>query len=230
MSDKDTTPETIVRQFELDLSLPEGFFQDLLHEDDWSFVIKLHALTEAAVTHVITQELGRQELADIITSLSTSNDRNGKIAFARALGCLSDADIRFIRELSGIRNRFAHDVRHAGKTLAQHVSSMSAHQFAQFQSAFGPGDGPVLLAGRSVSATDFVRHNPKLSIWIAGMYVLASAYQQKELSALARERAEKQQSHAVAILELFNQLSVLLDPTSPQDVVEDVGNLEKVER
>ncbi len=35
---------------EIDLHLPSGFVMRLLDEDDWSFVIKLHALFEAALT------------------------------------------------------------------------------------------------------------------------------------------------------------------------------------
>ena len=37
------------------LGLPEGFYNNLLNEDDWSFVIKLSALFEAAATHVLTE-------------------------------------------------------------------------------------------------------------------------------------------------------------------------------
>ncbi len=38
-----------LQELELDLGLPKGFCIKLLEEDDWSFVIKLHALLESAV-------------------------------------------------------------------------------------------------------------------------------------------------------------------------------------
>jgi len=37
--------------------LPDDFYNNLLKEDDWSFVIKLHSLIEASVTHLLTETL-----------------------------------------------------------------------------------------------------------------------------------------------------------------------------
>ena len=44
-----------LQELELDLGLPKGFCFKLLEEDDWSFVIKLHALLESAVSELITR-------------------------------------------------------------------------------------------------------------------------------------------------------------------------------
>jgi hypothetical protein len=42
----------IVEESEPLLGLEKGFFRKLLTEDDWSFVIKTHALIEAALTRL----------------------------------------------------------------------------------------------------------------------------------------------------------------------------------
>ncbi len=39
---------------EQNLNLPSGFLERLVEEDDWSFLIKSHAVVEAALTHLIT--------------------------------------------------------------------------------------------------------------------------------------------------------------------------------
>ena len=46
-----------ITQLERRLGLPEGFYERLVREDDWSFVIKLNALFEAACTHALANRL-----------------------------------------------------------------------------------------------------------------------------------------------------------------------------
>lgn len=53
-----------VEELVKELGLPEGFYAELLGEDDWSFIIKLHALMEAAVTGLIVAALGHFQCWD----------------------------------------------------------------------------------------------------------------------------------------------------------------------
>lgn len=48
---------TDIADFEKRLNLPLGLYEKLLKEDDWSFVIKLSALFEAACTHILSVRL-----------------------------------------------------------------------------------------------------------------------------------------------------------------------------
>jgi hypothetical protein len=52
----DKIPKNI-KDIERDLGLPIGFLVTLKEEDDWSFIIKLHALFEAAYSHLLSQTL-----------------------------------------------------------------------------------------------------------------------------------------------------------------------------
>jgi hypothetical protein len=52
-------------EFERALGIRKGFIGDLAHEDDWSFVIKSHALFEGALTHLLTTTLDRNELKEV---------------------------------------------------------------------------------------------------------------------------------------------------------------------
>jgi hypothetical protein len=49
---------TDVQALEKEFGLYPGFLEGLFKEDDWSFVIKSHAILEAAVAHVLTVSVG----------------------------------------------------------------------------------------------------------------------------------------------------------------------------
>ena len=54
-----------INELENDTGVKEGFFISLLKEDDWSFIIKIHALYEAAITSLILNKLGQPTLEKI---------------------------------------------------------------------------------------------------------------------------------------------------------------------
>src|SRR5208283_2682599 len=93
----------LLEPLETKLNLEKGFFFKITDEDDWSFIIKLHALIEAAVSHLLTDVLGREELSDVFAELEMSNKKRGKLAFVRALNLLDEDDRRFISKLSELR-------------------------------------------------------------------------------------------------------------------------------
>lgn len=62
-----------VAQFEHCLGLPNGFYGQLLKEEDWSFVVKLSALFEAACAHILMKRLHTPELEDEIAHLDYGN-------------------------------------------------------------------------------------------------------------------------------------------------------------
>jgi len=47
-----------IPKLEEDLSIQNGFFNNLLKEDDWSFIIKIHALFESSL-YIFTHKLYR---------------------------------------------------------------------------------------------------------------------------------------------------------------------------
>lgn len=52
------------------MGLPTGFCIALEKEpDDWTFVLKLHALFEAGLTHLIISQIGRAELLPAVARL-----------------------------------------------------------------------------------------------------------------------------------------------------------------
>lgn len=89
---------------------PKGTVTAFDKESDWTIVLKLHAFLESTLNKRITDEIGKPALAPVIAKLNTSGMETGKIAFASALGILSEKDIDFVMRLSRLRNELVHNV------------------------------------------------------------------------------------------------------------------------
>ena len=82
------TQETphLIQNIERGLELPDGFLIRLLNErDDWSFIIKTHALVESAVNHALIAKLRKREVSKVIARLDLSNESTGKLALVKSL-------------------------------------------------------------------------------------------------------------------------------------------------
>ncbi len=172
------------------LGLPKGFYHKLLKEDDWSFVVKTHALIEAAVTHLLSKttaisfrqfddlNLDEELLAQAFSRLELSDKRKGKVSFSKALGLLMDYQRSFIHSLSEIRNAFVHDVRNVNLTVSKYFQSLGPEKQHQFILSFEIGISDDLLTsfGETAQRDAIVRENPKLSIWLSGLVCLKEIY------------------------------------------------------
>jgi hypothetical protein len=127
-----------ILELEAKIGVRENFFKDLLGEDDWSFVIKLHALFEAACTHLLLFHFKEPELTDIFARLELSNKATGKIAFLGKLELLGKDNRRLVAALSEMRNSLVHDVRNAEFLLEKMVAGFDSTALKQFALAFSP--------------------------------------------------------------------------------------------
>jgi hypothetical protein len=155
------------------LGVEPGFFKSLDDEDesDWSFVIKVHALIEAAVSHLLTEHLRHPELNKLFSRLDMSNKATGKAAFVEALGLLEKSEKRFISSLSELRNDLVHDVRNVNFDLTSHIEKMNQKDQGIFLNNFN------LL---STEVTDDIRNlfrfDPRQAIWYSAMAFLCIVY------------------------------------------------------
>jgi hypothetical protein len=187
-----TIPDTVedsVRALETELGLSSGFLEGLRTEDDWSFIIKVHALVEAAVSHLLCSALGRDTLADVFSHLELSDKRRGKMAFAAALGLLEKPDRRFVSSLSELRNTLVHDVTNVRFSVSKHVADMDSSTFSAFVKGFDSFStgGLVAFEGRAVSPVEVFQREPKTAIWWSAMLTVAVIYQVKEIERLRKE-------------------------------------------
>jgi hypothetical protein len=166
--------------------LPADFFKRLLQEDDWSFVIKLHALLEAVCSDLLVHRLNEPGLINIIGRLELSNKTFGKMAFIKELELLSYEGRRFVASLSEWRNNFVHNVRNCSASLVEIVSKMDSKGLTKFAEDFSPQgmrsqrlDKMKLPGWQDVPpapTTDELRkratRDPKQYIWLGGYDLL----------------------------------------------------------
>jgi hypothetical protein len=163
----------IIPLLEERLGIRAGFFSSLDgdNENDWSFLIKLHAIVEAAVSHMLTDQLHRPELSDLFARLEISNKTTGKAAFIDALDLLGKSERRFMSSLSELRNMLVHDVRNVDFDLMQYLGGMTKEQQTTFLKNFN------LI---STEVTDDIRclfhHDPRQALWYSGMVFLGFVY------------------------------------------------------
>lgn len=163
------------------LGLKPDFFNSLIKEDDWSFILKLHALIEAAATHLLVEEFGKEELGNIFSKMELSEKNKGKIAFIKELNLLDDKYRQFIRKLSEIRNFFIHEIKNVELSIESYLKKLDPQQKTSFFKAITLNDeGNMEIRGISVPIKDFFEKNPKIGAWLAALDLLTEIYFKKE--------------------------------------------------
>ncbi|MFN7917391.1 MAG: hypothetical protein U0Q55_18745 [Vicinamibacterales bacterium] len=144
------------------LKLREDFLADLLlDKDDWSFVVKSHALLEAAVCALLVVHLRKHELDEV---LSEQVEMSARIEMTKALGLTTDADRKAMRALSNLRNRLVHNAKDTNFRFVEHFKNKDVRR--NFSDTFGHAwPDPVPGTDPSTSRSDYVIANPKLAIF-----------------------------------------------------------------
>lgn len=174
---------------EAELGLPKGFLLVLRNEDDWSFVIKSHALIEAAVSRLLSISAGDPRMASVFQRLELSDVSRGKLAFVSELELLDKPVRRFIRSLSELRNRLVHDIRNVSFTFDAHYASLDTNQrkrFREFCGYFVEYSDP---SRREQGMKNVVR-NLKFSIWWGITLLLADIELQSKKTKIKELEAE----------------------------------------
>jgi len=167
----------------VNLGLKKDFFNSLIKEDDWSFIIKLHSLFEAVCTNLIIFHFQEQSLVSVISHLELSNTRVGKIAFLEALGLLGKNQRKFIKALSELRNQLVHNVSNCSFDLKLFVSIMNDKEIKNFTETFSPHEVVTIDKNKKLALkkidefemkklTNRARRNPKLHIWVGAHNIL----------------------------------------------------------
>lgn len=163
----------LIPLLERKLGVEQGFFESLDREDetDWAFVIKVHALIEAAISHLLTESLNRPELNKLFSRLDMSNATTGKTAFAKALGLLDAPEHLFIRSLSEMRNKLVHDVRNVNFDLSSYVEEMNQKDQDAFLKKFN-----LLSTEITEDIRNLFRFDPRQALWYSAMSLLGIVY------------------------------------------------------
>lgn len=156
--------------------LPKGFIDSLINEDDWSLIIKSHALLESACADMLCHYFGKYELGDIFAHLDMSNKKCGKTAFISALKLLSKAERRFISELSELRNMLVHNASNVTFSLEKHFSSLTKEKQKSLHSALNLRLERISSKNEIIEGVNLLIKTPKAVIWSSLTQCLSSIY------------------------------------------------------
>jgi hypothetical protein len=177
-----------VDDFEERLGLPKGFYTHLLKEDDWSFVIKISALIEAACTHILSYKFRHPELEDNFSYLEQGNRKVGRVALLKKSDALYDDQAKVLFSLAELRNSLAHNVKNTHFNFDKHIESLDKNQKNKFVNEFGSGVKDEIKVGEVVvKKTTFVLENPKLAIWLTCHEIIACLYIEIEKTDIAKK-------------------------------------------
>jgi len=181
-----------VREFENRLGLPQDFYRDLLNENDWSFIIKISALFEAATTHTLVNKLNTPALEESFSYLDQANSRCGRIRLLKNLDVIYPEQAKILENLATLRNKCAHDISNASFSFEEYIAGKDSNQKKAFVKWAGHGikDNTALDTTEesvNISRSDFTLENPKLSIWLTAAEVLACMYLEVDFSEAANQ-------------------------------------------
>lgn len=174
----------ILSELESKLKLPDKFYLNLLNEDDWSFIIKLHALIEASLTTTLSEilKLSLQEYIDaknielnnFFSRLDTSDKTTGKLAFVKGLELLGDDYRGFIHHLSKMRNKFVHDISNVGSTIDNYLMTLDSNVKKDFRYKMSWAIlEEIEIEGKSLKGQELFDSNKKVAIWLNAYYCLS---------------------------------------------------------
>jgi len=169
-----------LQKFGLNLGLDGALLHQLSESDgDWSFVIKLHALMEAAVSDLLTKQLRNESLRKIFDRLEMSNQSTGKVAFIKALNLLPKESRRFLGALSQLRNDLAHNIKKAQFNFREHVTHMDAQALRSFIADMSPLDtGSIDLETNIDESRQLVANNARTLLLGHGLVIIRRVYLQ----------------------------------------------------
>jgi hypothetical protein len=144
------------------LGLRDKFLADLLFDpNDWSFVVKAHALLETIVCTLLATHLRKQELELV---LAEEVEMSARIEMTKALELTTSEDRKMMHALGKLRNRLVHNAKDTGFTFDELFRNRDARR--NFTETFGHvWSDPVGGTEPPVSRVDFVEQNPKLAIF-----------------------------------------------------------------
>lgn len=105
------------------LSLPSGFIDRLSKEDDWSFIIKSHAIIEAALTNLLVTKYNNR-LEKMINRLPFSGGETSKLQLAKEFEIITEYSQEFISAISKLRNQLVHNVSNLEFTIPEYIAQL----------------------------------------------------------------------------------------------------------
>lgn len=176
--------------------LPEGFMKDLLTAgDDWSFVIKLSALVETAITDHLIRTLNQPSLHESVSKLPLRE----KADWCGKLGALSGSRRQFVNELSAVRNRIAHQIRRIPNfRLADYLTNLEESRYVSLTGGPKPTTSIMIALSQGIE---------RYGIWHSALHLIEDLEDNHRRSESEREQQfdAARRSEIEAILKLVDE-------------------------
>jgi hypothetical protein len=198
------------------LGIRSGFFNELGTEDDWSFVIKTHALVESGLTRLLESKVSPTIPQEFINRLDLSGSRHSKLKLLELLGLVKPTQVRFVRGLSRIRNRLVHNITHVGFVLADYVASLSPRDALLFvtETCGVFYDETLPISERKEHYAAILAH-PKIFVWRTALLFLALTSLTIDLERLKAELEQQERKKLLADAETARRITLGLGGGSP---------------
>lgn len=187
----DDTMESRLREIEKTLELPNEFLDEMEKENDWSLVIKAHAIIEAILTEVISSALESKEIELIVSRLEFNNVRRGKLAVAKALELVDQDDLEFINILCELRNQLVHSVDHFSFNFESHLKGLDearGNRFIKMLVYFNNNKSVNETTGNLVS--DDAKANPQRYFYVSFLNFIAVMLEKLVIRKATKKLAE----------------------------------------
>jgi hypothetical protein len=201
-----------IGEFEKRVKLRTGFVYSLAQEDDWTFVIKIHALYETALTDVLATTFGNQKLKEALAEISMAD----KLKLATACSLFDKEDRDMLRALSNLRNKLVHSVAQVAFSFSTYLGDQNRKK--QFLESFAQiWPDPVILPGNIQAKREtFVIENPRITLWLWCQRILANVYLEDERRRLREASATLDQEQAETFRKLLKAFRRDENPGSDQ--------------
>jgi hypothetical protein len=142
----------------------QEFLLSLLKDNDWSMIIKGHALIETLATDLIIAATEEDKLKSVMERLPLSDEQFGKLKIAKDYELLSPEQRSFVRRLSALRNNLVHKYENLDFDLKTYVASFDEGQRKSWQNyiTWYATDDDTKQKWQKISI-----QNPKLGVWFA---------------------------------------------------------------
>jgi hypothetical protein len=173
---------------EQDLGVPSDFFHHLLDDNDWSFVIKLHALIETSITHALVTFFDKPELRSVFSRLPLASTSTGKLAFVQELQLLDRPSVRFVQALAELRNGFAHNPANVVITLGDFLAQSPNKDSLESRFRWGYSAAKDIRCKvdddhydlhevtKYMAVVCFEHAQHKLAVWLSSIIILRQLY------------------------------------------------------
>jgi len=105
-----------------------GFMLSILKADDWSMIIKAHALIETIITELIIAQTEEEKLKSLIERLPLSDEQIGKLKITKDYNLLTSEQRTFVKRFSELRNMIVHKFENINFNLEEHINSLDKNQ------------------------------------------------------------------------------------------------------